>query len=272
LFKEINTIRQEEFPLPYLPFPSGPTWKEGLHQQIVSAEDPVYFTENTPIKIATRTEKLPSPPFSSSPPFIPNECTSITSDSISDFWKHKKNNNLSIQFDQCDKPSFLHCYHQPKNTTFPFILFQNDLVGPVRYLCSKDEFEKIQRSNEGAENQLEKFWITCGGGKDKGRELIQLYYRRVEDANIYFTQYADGWRTDRGMIYLVFGHPNQIVEYADRQIWYYGSQADPSTLQFTFKKKLHELWGEYYQLERKEEYRNAWEYQVTAWRQGKIFD
>jgi len=272
LFKEINTIRQEEFSLSYLPSCSGPTWKEGLHQQIVHAGEQVNFTKNTALKIAARTDKLPSPPFSSNAPFIPNEFVTLWSDSISQFWKNTKNKNVSIQFEQNHQSNFLHCYQQPKNTTFPFIQFQTDLVGPVRYLCSKEEFEKIQRSNEGAENQLEKFWITCGGGRDKGRELIQLFYRRVEDANIYFTHYADGWRTDRGMIYLVFGHPQQVVDLVDQQIWYYGAQADPSTLQFIFKKKKHEVWSEYYLLERKEEYRNAWEYQVTAWRQGKIFD
>jgi GWxTD domain-containing protein len=272
LFKEINTIRQEEFSLCYLPDPLGPVWKEGLHHQIVDANEPLSFPSKIPLKMALRSEKLPSPPFSSSAPFIPNEFSTVSSDSLAVIWKDKKNKNVTIQFEQNSQLTFLHCYQQPKYTTFPFIQFQADLVGPVRYLCSKDEFDKIQRSNEGAENQLEKFWITCGGGKDKGRELIQLYYRRVEDANIYFTHYADGWRTDRGMIYLVFGHPHQIVEQADRQIWYYGAQADPSTLQFIFNKKQHDIWGTYYLLERKEEYRNAWEYQVTAWRQGKIFD
>jgi GWxTD domain-containing protein len=167
---------------------------------------------------------------------------------------------------------YLQVYNTNQSSEFPFILRQNDLIGPVRYLCSKDEFEKIQRSNEGVENQLEKFWIACGGGKEKARELIQLYYQRTEDANIYFTSYADGWKTDRGMIYLVFGHPIQIIEDDQRLVWYYGSNQDPTTLKFTFTKEKHPIWGTIYLLERKEEYRNAWEYQVTAWRQGKIFD
>lgn len=271
LFKEINTIRQGEFPLHFTPLPNGPVWKNGLHQQIISQSEPLKFHGDLNLAWALRSEKLPSPPFSTTPPFVPNEVQHILKDSIQGYQNCCKGNGCYI-IESSQQVQYLQVYNPTYSSEFPNILKQNDLIGPVRYLCSKDEFEKIQRSNEGAENQLEKFWITCGGGKEKARELIQLYYQRAEDANIYFTSYADGWKTDRGMIYLVFGHPIQIIEDEQQLVWYYGANNDPTTLKFIFNKEKHPIWGIVYLLQRKEEYRNAWEYQVTAWRQGKIFD
>jgi GWxTD domain-containing protein len=271
LFKEINTIRQEEFPLDLLPFFEGPFWQRSVHNQIIDIQEPLRFNGPVIIEFAKRSEKLPSPPFSANQPFIPNELIRLSLDSNNQLLEQHSEEGCYLVHTR-NHTDLIQRYKNTSSENFPQIQFQYDLIGPMRYLCSKDEFEKIQRSNEGAENQLEKFWITCGGGKEKGRELIQLYYKRVENANIYFTKYADGWRTDRGMIYLVFGHPVQVKESPESSIWYYGSADEPTTLKFEFKKTIHPTWGEIYLLDRSEKYRDAWEYQVTLWRQGKIFD
>ena len=271
LFKEINTIRQEELSLNLLPFYEGPTWNRSVHNEIVEVTEPIHINAPAVVEFAKRTEKLPSPPFSSNQPFIPNELSRLTLDTNGHVAERISEEGCLIMHTR-NHTDYIQLYKNTTSENFPQVQYQFDLIGPMRYLCSKEEFEKIQRSNEGAENQLERFWITCGGGKDKGRELIQLYYKRVENANIYFTKYADGWRTDRGMIYLVFGHPIQIKESPESQIWYYGSADEPTTLKFEFKKTMHPTWGEIFILNRSEKYRDAWEYQVTLWRQGKIFD
>ena len=41
-------------------------------------------------------------------------------------------------------------------------------------------------------------------------ELMEEYYRRVDYANKNFAVYMEGWRTDRGMIYIIFGPPANI--------------------------------------------------------------
>jgi len=44
-------------------------------------------------------------------------------------------------------------------------------------------------------------------------EIKSEYFRRVKYANKNFSVFRDGWKTDRGMIYILFGPPNEIVRY-----------------------------------------------------------
>ena len=39
----------------------------------------------------------------------------------------------------------------------------------------------------------------------KAKSLIAIYYNRIQNANLHFTTFKEGWKTDRGMIYVVFG-------------------------------------------------------------------
>jgi len=41
-------------------------------------------------------------------------------------------------------------------------------------------------------------------------ELMDEYYKRVSYANENFDGWKDGWETDRGMIYILFGPPDQV--------------------------------------------------------------
>ena len=44
-------------------------------------------------------------------------------------------------------------------------------------------------------------------------EMQEEYFRRVRYANQYFTVFRDGWRTDRGLIYIIFGPPSEVFRY-----------------------------------------------------------
>ena len=59
---------------------------------------------------------------------------------------------------------------------------------------------------------LDDFWIKCGGNIDKARELIRIYYTRVFYSNYYFTSYKEGWRSERGMIYIIYGPPDKVYK------------------------------------------------------------
>jgi hypothetical protein len=53
------------------------------------------------------------------------------------------------------------------------------------------------------------------------------YYKRVAYAIIHFDSFVDGWETDMGMIYIIFGAPDDIERSVLSQvqntteIWYY---------------------------------------------------
>ena len=39
---------------------------------------------------------------------------------------------------------------------------------------------------------------------------MQEYYRRIQFANATFSGFMNGWRSDRGMVYIILGPPNDI--------------------------------------------------------------
>jgi len=84
-------------------------------------------------------------------------------------------------------------------TSFPAMTTPEDMIEPLAYLASEDEMAAL-RANAKPKLALDEFWIGCGGNTEKSRELIRIYYTRTLYANLYFTSYREGWRTDRGMI------------------------------------------------------------------------
>ena len=85
------------------------------------------------------------------------------------------------------------------------------MIEPLAYLATPDEMEDM-RSSPKPKIALDEFWIKCGSNVDKARELIRIYYTRVLYANFYFTSYKEGWRTERGMIYIIYGPPDKVYK------------------------------------------------------------
>ena len=46
---------------------------------------------------------------------------------------------------------------------------------------------------------------------ERAKELIKNYYGRLQHANLFFTSYLEGWKTDRGMIFMIFGERTNAV-------------------------------------------------------------
>ncbi len=154
---------------------------------------------------------------------------------------------------------------------YPEVKSIEQLKLPLRFITSKAEFDAIAISNN-AKKLIDDFWLECAGSKDRARELIRIYYSRVMEANMYFTSYTEGWRTDRGMIHLIFGNPSKIIHHTDSEIWTYGEDNNPTSIQFLFKRVPHELSNNVFVLNRDPMFKQHWEKMVTAWRNGKIFN
>jgi GWxTD domain-containing protein len=264
--KESKSIREINLPIDYLPSQTGWVWKSEMGTGYCSSNQKLILPNCDKIQFQPRSEKLPSPPFSANAPFIPQEKSLIARQSDSTQLAPG-----AYQIFTGNSSQILQIIDEAKSPHFPEITRIEEMIGPIRYLCSKEEYERIQNSYEGPENAFDKFWIRSGGNKSKGKELIKVYYSRVQDANYHFTSYAEGWRTDRGMIYLVFGHPQAIITDDLQETWIYGNANDPQSLKFEFVKKKDPIWGIVYILQRSETYRTPWESQVTQWRQGRIY-
>ncbi|MBN1397538.1 MAG: GWxTD domain-containing protein [Bacteroidetes bacterium] len=100
----------------------------------------------------------------------------------------------------------------------------------LQYFARESEIDFIREAPTEEERERRFFEFWAKRDPDPGtpqNELMEEYYSRVAYANSTFSQYNEGWRTDRGMIFIRFGPPQSI----DRQpfntnskpyeIWYY---------------------------------------------------
>ena len=72
-------------------------------------------------------------------------------------------------------------------------------------------------------NSWVKFWSEASANDLlKAEKLIQEFNRRVEYANVHFSTHKLGWKTDRGMMYILFGRPDRIIKELTTEVWSYG--------------------------------------------------
>lgn len=153
---------------------------------------------------------------------------------------------------------------------FPEIKRADDLIMPLRYITSKQEYDDfIASTNKKA--AADKFWLDCTGSQDRAKEIIRKYYNRVQDANLYFTSYVEGWKTDRGMVYLIYGAPNVIYKTGNSETWIYGEENNINSLNYTFSKVNNPFTDNDYALERSAAYKQSWYSAVDIWRQGRAY-
>jgi hypothetical protein len=96
--------------------------------------------------------------------------------------------------------------------------------------------------------------------------MIKRYYNRVVDANVFFSSYHEGWKTDRGLIYIVFGPP-RIVYYSDEaEEWIYGEEGHSNSIKFRFYRIENPFTDNDFILEKSAGYREKWYEAVNMWR------
>ncbi len=155
-------------------------------------------------------------------------------------------------------------------TGYPKVQSIDAMIESLRYISSRREHEKIVGSKY-PKRELDAFWLDCGSTKDRTRDLINIYYGRVEEANYYFTSVNEGWKTDRGLVHIIFGNPNRIRSGSDYETWIYGEENNISSVVFNFRRINTPISRNHYILDRNPIYRTDWDRAVTAWRNGRIF-
>ncbi|MBA3900946.1 MAG: GWxTD domain-containing protein [Bacteroidetes bacterium] len=156
------------------------------------------------------------------------------------------------------------------NSTFPEIKSVDEMISPLRYITSKSEHEAMANATNKKE-ALDQFWINAAGNPERARELISIFYNRVQDANLHFSSFIEGWKTDRGMIYIIFGPPNVLYKTSDTESWIYGEDQNMMSLTFNFMNIENPFTDNDYSLDRSVIYKNNWHRAVDTWRQGRVF-
>jgi GWxTD domain-containing protein len=156
---------------------------------------------------------------------------------------------------------------------FPYVASKDHLSGPLRYLTNNSEYMTIATHDDTDSIKLEadRFWLKNAGSVERARNLVAVYYGRVESANRFFTSYQEGWKTDRGLIYIIYGPPTAIYKEELTEQWIFGEPSSSLSYVFTFVKVNNPFTTNDYALTRLSSYRYGWGQAVETWRRGQVY-
>ena len=147
---------------------------------------------------------------------------------------------------------------------FPEIGSVEQMRESLRYITTDAEFREMQR--QPARVAVDEFWVKVTGHPERALQQIKRYYSRLEEANRFFTLSGEGWKSDRGMIYMVYGSPSVVYKNALAEEWTYGEVGNPLSVRFMFNLEATDAYLSDYILIRSDSYRNSWHLAVSNWR------
>jgi GWxTD domain-containing protein len=150
---------------------------------------------------------------------------------------------------------------------YPRLAKIESLADPLVYICTKLEFDKIKAA-KGDKKAFDKVILGITGDTERARDFMRSYFRRIELANLFFTSYKEGWKTDRGMCYTIFGLPDEVFKFADREVWNYKSSSYKITL--TFAKSGTIFDPDNFVLIRHRKYQDTWYEVIDLWRNARF--
>lgn len=109
----------------------------------------------------------------------------------------------------------------------------DDLFNKSKYIASeaeKDKYESLTTVDAKREFMYTFWKARDENPSDDKNQYFQDYLKRIAEANDRFTAAKkDGWKTDRGRVYLIYGPPSEIERYPNQietkpyEIWRYES-------------------------------------------------
>lgn len=128
-----------------------------------------------------------------------------------------------------------------KSKNYPAVTSARELARPLIYLMGEGDHEDLMEisNSDSLKKEVDKFWLKNIGNTNRARQVIEKYYQRVEEANKQFSNFKEGWKTDLGMIYILFGPPWYTEDHLKELIWYYSyNHSDPEYSYYFDQPKL----------------------------------
>lgn len=151
---------------------------------------------------------------------------------------------------------------------FPLVKTIDQVLAPLIYISTRTETDKI-RNAPNPRQAFEEYWINLVKIPNLATSTVRQYYERVEAANYLFTTFKEGWKTDMGLIYIVFGPPDDVYKSEEIVDWVYNKDLTMPTVRFSFYKVKNVFTDHHYTLSRKKNYDKIWFSSVENWRKGK---
>lgn len=139
------------------------------------------------------------------------------------------------------------------------------LAHPLVYITTDEEYQQLTdlKTDKPA---FDKVILDITRDRERAKNLMRSYFQRIESANRYFTDYKEGWKTDRGMLYIIYGKPDEVSRTPSTETWYYQTRKT----RFTFHKTGSVFNPENYKLQREEKYMVDWFSMVDLWRKSRF--
>jgi len=153
---------------------------------------------------------------------------------------------------------------------FPKVNSPEELIDPLTYLTNSADYKRLLQE-ENKKLAVDNFWLDITGSTGRARELIRIFYNRVYFANYYFSTNKPGWKTDRGMVYIVYGPPQNLQKTPTSETWIYYMKGANSSINFTYLYKPTPYSLDNFVLARSESQEWHWREAVDAWRKGEIY-
>jgi GWxTD domain-containing protein len=153
------------------------------------------------------------------------------------------------------------------NKSFPKVGDYEVMIASMRFILNKEEYKNLVTATD-KQAAVEKQWLTFAGSADRAEKVIKSYYGRVESANREFTSNIEGWKTDKGLVKIIFGSPDRINNLYNRELWVYYIGGNYSQVVFEFYREDS---SKEYALTRSQNFKDLWYYAVDTWRQGRAF-
>lgn len=152
---------------------------------------------------------------------------------------------------------------------FPEVNQLEQMIEPIRYISTTNEYNTIIEATD-KRKAIEAFWLQLARDENAAKALIREYYSRIEIANKNFSSIKPGWKTDRGIIFIVYGKPYKVEKYFNKEIWLYGEDNNILSVKFEFNRIQTDWSKNDFELIRDANYKNNWYRAVDVWRQGRI--
>ncbi len=152
----------------------------------------------------------------------------------------------------------------------------SEMAAAAVYLMKDEERRALDsaRSVDERRRLFDGFWLSLVKDRQIAADLIRKYYSRVEEANRLFSSFKEGWKTDRGMVYIVLGPPERIERSYDRETWYFNHPGSFRENAWQFRRVQfapEQFVIEDYVLLRGVQYQMYWERVLSKWREGVVF-
>ncbi|MCA1746482.1 MAG: GWxTD domain-containing protein, partial [Bacteroidales bacterium] len=153
---------------------------------------------------------------------------------------------------------------------FPKVETETALMEPLFYISTLTEYSRM-RNQENRKRAVDDFWMQRSSSMERSRELIRVYYNRVLYSNLYFTTEREGWKSDRGMIFILLGPPDRMRDTGTEQRWYYISRRQGKVVEFVFERKPGTYSNNDLIWTKSGESLGYWSSAVSSWRSGRVY-